>query len=1177
MAMAGKEPGDTSSRKLHPFFAKGSAFPGSERASSSTPTINDRHESKRVKTNEYAPPHQPEYTDSGRMYYTQPLQEADISTQQLQQPQPTIRPINAPPHSNVLVPGHSVPETPAPLINSEPYTTPSCSTSCASHAQADLPVACGEAPAHHTSTSQASESRPPINQTPTLELQKRAPPKKVLKFNMRTGTLGSPPKLKPQRRSSRLVSIKYGQDAEARKRIGDRISRILSGQLLVKKLAPDSPQPKPEKMPTDDPHQKPSKTHPFFTKEKPVEPKPISEKKRNTIFMSTPVSPRKPCNSFTSGKGPSFGIKPIGTKVPGAKYPLWPPHGFSHVRGTEPLRLTCTNGPSNRPNKKSKGQSVSTNSHESVLWLQGRQLNIQQVKRSLPKDDSLFPPPPSELRLPTRHFESGYKLAKRIRSELETSIASLSLSERDLDEDDLARVPSKPAHPIIERHWQSLAKGLSAFDRSTCESMSWVSKYAPTSAAEVLQSGKEVTLLKQWLEMLRVQGVETAGDGSAKTKSEAKKKKRKSKLDDFVIDSEDESGEMNELSDLEDQLFKAKQRLRPSVVRSLDLKGKDPSKLANTILISGPHGSGKSASVYAVAKELGFEVFEINSSTRRSGKDILERVGDMTRNHLVQHHRSETADSAGAIESDISSGKQGTMTSFFKPKTAAEKKKKKKSHMDRSRAKADTASKSSSSKSHKQSLILLEEVDILFEEDKQFWASLQSLMSQSKRPFILTCNDESAVPVSILNLHGIFRFLPPPEPVAVDTCLLIAANEGHALKRNAVRSLYRCRDHDLRATITDLQFWCQIGVGDRRGGHDWFYLRWPKGIDVDKQGHVVRVISEDTYQTGMGWLSRDSIVSAPTTQAMEREAAAQAWQFWHRDLSDSHCTKDLVRLGAATSTKTTSRQQRLKTLEAYTQYYDALSCADLCAAGALGVELTEMLDPTLPEMPVAMREDFTIAQALLEANIFQPYSCSRVEISSAISSLALGNLKTAATRLVSSPSIDENEAYGEQKTVDMLEDMHERENRRLTRYDVAVAFDPIAVSPKAMASMSLDPSVFDRTMTMIIEEVAPWIRGIVHYDDQLMQDRQRLNELLDDGSRRKRMRTTRSAYSALEGGERRTTRKERYFGDCLSTEAVMYTAGDSWQQALPLGVKMNEAEDYPASSPMSMDSAEGLR
>lgn len=1168
MAMAGKEPGDTSSRKLHPFFAKGTAFPSSEQASTSTPTINDRHESKRVKTNEYAPLQHPDYTASGLVNHTQPSQEADISTQQLQQPlqqsmlrqpQPTIRSIN------------SVSETSASLIKSEPYTTSTCSTSCASHAQADLPVAGGDAPTHQTSTCQASESRPPIDQMPTLEPRKRASPKKVLKFNTRTGTLGSPPKLKPRGRSSRLVSIKYGQDAEARQRIGDRISRILSGQFMVEKLASESSQPKPEKMPTDDPHQKMSKTHPFFTKEKPVEPKPISEKKRNTIFSSTPVSPRKPRNSFTSGKGPSFGIKPIGTKVPGSKYPLWPPHGFSHVRGTEPLGLSCTTGPSNRPNKKSKGQTVSINSHESVLWLLSRLLNIQQVKSSLPKDDSLFPPPPSELRLPTRHFESGYKLAKRIRSELHTSIASLSLSERDFDEDDLARVPSKPAHPIIKRHWQSLAEGLSAFDRSTCESMSWVSKYAPTSAAEVLQSGREVSLLKQWLEMLRVQGVETAGDGSAKTKSEAKKKKRKSKLDGFVIDSEDESGEMNELSDLEDQPFKAKQRLRPSVARSLDLTGKDPAKLANTILISGPHGSGKSASVYAVAKELGFEVFEINSSTRRSGKDILERVGDMTRNHLVQHHRSETADSAGAIESDISSGKQGTMTSFFKPKTAAEKKKNKKSQLDRSRAKADAASKSSSSKSHKQSLILLEEVDILFEEDKQFWASLQSLMSQSKRPFILTCNDESAVPVSILNLHGIFRFLPPPEPAAVDTCLLIAANEGHALKRNAVRSLYRCRDHDLRATITDLQFWCQIGVGDRRGGHDWFYLRWPKGIDVDQQGHVVRVISEDTYQTGMGWLSRDSIVSAPTTQAMEREAAAQAWQFWHRDLSDSHCSKDLLRLGAATSTKILSRQQRLKTLEAYTQYYDALSCADLCAAGALGVELTEMLDPTLPEMPVAMREDFTIAQALLEANIFQPYSCSRVEISSAISSLALGNLKTAATTLVSSTSTDENEAYGEKKTIDILEDMHERKNRTLTRYDVAVAFDPIAVSPKAMASMSLDPSVFDRTMTMIIEEVAPWVRGIVHYDDQLMQDRQRLNELLDDGSRRKRMRTTRSAYSALEGGERRTTRKERYFGDCLSTEAVMYTAGESWQQALPLGTKINEPEDYPASSPMSMD------
>ncbi|ATY59584.1 AAA-core [Cordyceps militaris] len=1152
MTMADEGVRDSSSRKLHPLFVKAPAVANLEQMTVPTTQADNEHDSKRIKTNEHTAPQQ----QFMRNY------------------------VNVSQHSGASAPYCAGSQPPVSTIDGEsPLTSSPATPNSTFHSGLNLPVSSANdpkfqaplplAPAYPKSATEsplpgglATDEMPSLVATP----QQSAPPKKVLRFNMRTGTLGSPPKPKATKVNSKIVSIKYGQNGEDRKRIGDQIVQILSGQLRIEP-ATKALKSKANNKPKEKAAQAASKTpHPFFAKGKPPDAQPKSEKKRDTVFMSTPVSPRKPQNVFLSAKVPSYGLKPTGMRISGAKHPLWPPNGFSHTRGAEQLVSPCIAAPINRPRKKFKGQTVSVNSQESVLGLLSGQLDIPNVKRSLPKNDNLFTPPPVELRLPTRHFESGYKLARRIRSEVQSEVVSLTASQNDMDEDDLAREPSNPVHPIVGRHWQSLARQLSAFDRSTCESMSWASKYAPVGAAEVLQPGREVPLMKQWLEMLRVQGVESAKDGSAKQKGETKQKKRKSKLDGFVVDSEDESGEMNELSDLEDQPPNAKRRLRPSVARSLNLAGKDPSKLANALLISGPHGSGKSAAVYAVAKELGFEVFEINSSTRRSGKDILERVGDMTRNHLVQH-RSEGTGSTAPAEEQISSNKQNTMTSFFKPN--AEKKKKK--HLDKTRARADVGSRSPSSKSQKQSLILVEEVDILFDEDKQFWASLQSLMAQSKRPFIFTCNDESAVPIHTLDLHGIFRFSPPPEHLAVDTCLLIAANEGHALKRHAVQALYRCRNFDLRGTITDLQFWCQIGVGDRRGGHDWFYLRWPKGIDLDKQGQVVRVISGDTYQTGMGWLSRDRIVAAPDTQAMEQEAAEQAWQFWRQDLSDWHSTKDLAPLSAATLQDPMSRQQRAKNLEAYTEYYDALSCADVCAAGALGLELDEMLDPTLPEMPIASRDDFTVAHALLQADSLQPHFCSRVAVSSALSALALSKLKTSATSLASSAPHSTSQAYGEQKTTAILEAQHEKDNHQLTRYDVAVAFDPIAVSPKAVGSMSLDPSVFDRTMTMIVVEVAPWVRSIVHYDDQLMQDRQRLNDLLGDGGRRKRMRTTRSAYSALEGGERRTTRKERYFGDCLSTEAVMAT-GQGWQQALPRE-RFIDTEEDPTSSPVS-DSAD---
>lgn len=1036
--------------------------------------------------------------------------------------------------------------------------------------------------------SQGSDTQPRASTPAVAAVQ--APAKKVLKFNPKTGTLGSPPKPKPNKSPSLIVRMPYGRDERSRKDIGDRITQILDGKLQI----PTTPTKRRAKRGTGaieaPPSQQPSaqkSTHPFFRgkaqkgtcQNEGTEVTKKSPARKNSVFMSTPVSPRKPRNPFTSSKPtnvPQFGIRSMGTKIPGAMHPLWPPAGMSHVRGLDTSDNTiAVTQHEEGGSRKSKGHVTAVTTPESVLAHLMARIDLDSVRRDLPADEDSFTPAPAELRLPERRFESGRKLQARVRKQLARStLAALADADRP-DRDELANDQPVILHPAIRRHYHSLKTHLSAFDKSTCESLAWTQKYAPAAAEEVLQSGKETGLLKQWLVAMKVQAVETGGDANgdkskSKTDTAPKKKRRKNKLDDFVVDSGDEESDLDELTECdEDENFVAPTLQKRSVVRSGDVSTKDPGKLKNAIVISGPHGCGKTAAVYAVAKQLDFEIFEINSSSRRSGKDILERVGDMTRNHLVQQHKAQPAMSGEASEGlndKQESGKQGMMTSFFKPKPATTGKQQVKKQ---SKDKVEQSSKPAAPKAQKQSLILLEEADVLYEEDKQFWTTLLTLMSQSKRPFIITCNDESLIPLQSLNLHGIFRFSAPPTGAAVDVCLLIAANEGHCLARSAVESLYQSRGEDLRATITELNYWCQLGVGDRKGGFDWFYPRWPRGSDLDERGEVVRVVSEGTYLHGMGWIVRDMVAATPQKLLAEEEILRQSWDSWQLEMGDWSASLNMDSPARELSQSNERSRQRLAALTAYDDLCAALSDADTCSAGAFGTVLQEHIDPTLPELTNAVKDDFIIGRSLLEADPAAPSACPRTDISLALQSLARQTLHSFVKGSCDASwlrPVDEGAA------VSILDASFSSRRRALTRMDMAHAFDPIAVSPKAQPTAHLDPSVFDRTMQLITLDVAPWVRGIVAFDHQLMQERLKLSSLLSEGGKRKRMRTTRSAYSALEGGERRLTRKEKYFGGSLTTGLVMRTGAASFQDALPVRVRESDVDETVTSSPVSAGS-----
>ncbi len=160
-------------------------------------------------------------------------------------------------------------------------------------------------------------------------------------------------------------------------------------------------------------------------------------------------------------------------------------------------------------------------------------------------------------------------------------------------------------------------------------------------------------------------------------------------------------------------------------------------KLSNCMILAGPNGSGKTASVYACAAQLGYEVFELYPGMgRRSGRDLLAAVGDLGRNHMVS-----------------SGGVGGGATLKHRLPT--------------------------SSSTVRQSLILIEEADILFDEDKGFWSAVIELVAESKRPVVIVCNDLELVPSHDLPVQQVLSYrLPGLSGESVGWLQTVAAEMG---------------------------------------------------------------------------------------------------------------------------------------------------------------------------------------------------------------------------------------------------------------------------------------------------------------------------------------------------------------------------------------------------------------
>ncbi|KAJ3559209.1 hypothetical protein NP233_g11323 [Leucocoprinus birnbaumii] len=370
-------------------------------------------------------------------------------------------------------------------------------------------------------------------------------------------------------------------------------------------------------------------------------------------------------------------------------------------------------------------------------------------------------------------------------------------------------------HPAIKRVVDS-AK--SRDETSTSSGQLWTDAWRPRCAKEILGNEHSAIYLRNWLYSLAIQlnPVEPGKEKEKKKRKKAKKrprvvrevarkKPRRDGLGEFIaeddeeddvdpptwnMDEEDElmnyQGESSQHSGADETLPSAFATDEPEAINE---------RLHNTILLTGPPGSGKTAAVFACAEELGWEVFEVYPGIgRRNGANVDNLVGEVGKNHLVRKKTGATGQVSIATLLSRNAGLEGETEGWTS---------------------SGEVSGEEGQQGIRQSVILLEEVDVLFKDDVNFWPAVTNLIKECRRPVICTCNgketgtgvpketiadgrfvDASLVPQDELPLQRVLHFEPCNAEVGTAYLEGLASAEGYTVPRHVLRQIY-CDTYEL--------------------------------------------------------------------------------------------------------------------------------------------------------------------------------------------------------------------------------------------------------------------------------------------------------------------------------------------------------------------------------------------
>ncbi|SMN18353.1 similar to Saccharomyces cerevisiae YOR144C ELG1 Subunit of an alternative replication factor C complex important for DNA replication and genome integrity [Maudiozyma saulgeensis] len=184
----------------------------------------------------------------------------------------------------------------------------------------------------------------------------------------------------------------------------------------------------------------------------------------------------------------------------------------------------------------------------------------------------------------------------------------------------------------------------------------------------------------------------------------------------------------------------------------------DNGSLEEFVPLSILHGEGlgKDTLIYTIAKEKGYQIYEINTSQNRGRKDILSTLTDYCTTYYVKDKN----------ESGI---------------------------------------------------VLISDVDIIFKErDKHFWSAVEMLLLKSRKPIILTCKDCEYVPTNLLDICTSSDSLFNVKKVSTRSVLEYLIRYCDILEldldKEVLRNIVKNNNNDIRKCLLQLQFWFSSGT-----------------------------------------------------------------------------------------------------------------------------------------------------------------------------------------------------------------------------------------------------------------------------------------------------------------------------------------------------------------------------